>query len=416
MCDADVRGLRNLPGQAAEPSNRTTRNTPMGEPLKTFFSPALVVRLAADIERVHATFPESAFVEGASVRLDDLELLERAQQIADALATHLPRHYPDAIDILLRSLGPEHATDELIGAGMAPFYYLPHVLFVAQRGLDDFDLSMHAQYELTKRFSAESSMRAYIARDPGRTFEVLRRWTRDPNAHVRRLVSESTRLRLPWAARVPWLDANPERVIELLEHLKDDTSTLVRRSVANNLNDLGKVHPDLLTRTAEAWLAGASEERRALIEHALRSAVKRGEAGALRLLGYGRKAAVSVEEVRIRPRRVPIGGRVSIELTLKSRSRKPQDLLVDLAVHFVKASGRTAPKVFKLDRVVLPPGGRVQLGTTVSLAVHTTRKPQPGKHAIDVIINGEVKPLGSFQVAPSARPKTPGQPGRGRLR
>jgi len=101
---------------------------------------------------------------------------------------------------------------------------------------------MRAQYELTKRFSAESSIRPYIAKDPERTLAVLRRWTRDSNAHVRRLVSEGTRLRLPWAMRVAWLDGHPERVVELLELLKDDPTTLVRRSVANNLNDLGKVH------------------------------------------------------------------------------------------------------------------------------------------------------------------------------
>jgi 3-methyladenine DNA glycosylase AlkC len=156
--------------------------------------------------------------------------------------------------VLLSSLGTEHATDELLGAGMAPFFYLPHVLFVAERGLDHFDLSMRAQGDLTKRFSAESSMRPFIARDPERTFAVLGRWVGDGSAHVRRLVPECRRLRLPWAPRVAWLDAHPERVVELLERLKDDPSTLVRRSVANNLNDLGKAHPELLARTCAAWL------------------------------------------------------------------------------------------------------------------------------------------------------------------
>src|SRR6185503_9834864 len=106
----------------------------------------------------------------------------------------------------------------------------------------------------------------YIAADPKRTFAVLLQWTRDANAHVRRLVSEGTRLRLPWASRVPWLDANPERVLDLLELLKDDPTTLVRRSVANNLNDLGKARPDLLVSTCGAWLVDASPERRALVE------------------------------------------------------------------------------------------------------------------------------------------------------
>ena len=370
----------------------------MSYQLKSFFSPALVKRLAADVSRAHPAFPADAFVKQACSGLGTLELLDRGRHIGSALAAHLPADYPAAIDVLLRSLGPEHATDELIGVGMAPFYYMPHLVVVTERGLDHFDLSMRAQYELTKRFSAEASIRPYIAKDPERTFAVLTEWTRDPNAHVRRLVSEGTRLRLPWAMRVAWLDANPERVLALLERLKDDPATLVRRSVANSLNDLGKVYPDLLIRTCTAWLQDATPERRALVEHALRSAVKRGDAGALRILGYGRKAAVSIDRVQIAPRRVTIGGRVRVRFALMSVSKTAQDLVVDMAVHFVKVRGHAAPKVFKVARVTLPPKGTVTLQKTFSLAVHTTRVPRPGRHAVDVIVNGKATRVGSFEV------------------
>ena len=369
----------------------------MATTLKGFFSPALVRRLAAGLVRVHPRFPERAFVREACSGLRALELLDRGRHIARALAAHLPPAYPEAVALLLRSLGPEHASDELLGAGMAPFFYYPHTVFVAERGLDHFDLSMRAQYELTRRFSAEASIRPYIEKYPERTLVVLRKWAQDPNPHVRRLVSEGTRLRLPWAARVPWLDEHPERVLELLTALKDDPSTLVRRSVANNLNDLGKLRPDLLAATAAAWLEGAPPERRVLVEHALRSAVKRGNPDALRLLGYGGKAAVSVERVRFTPARAPIGGRVSMSFTLCSRSHRPQPLLVDVAVHFVKARG-TSAKVFKIGRLELPPRGTVDLRTTFSLAVHTTRVPQPGRHAVDVLVNGVARRAGSFQV------------------
>jgi 3-methyladenine DNA glycosylase AlkC len=375
----------------------------MAELLKSFFSPALIHRLAADVARVHPTFPARAFVNQACAGLEELELLDRGKQIARTLAANLPNRYPAAIEILLQSLGPEHPSEELLGVGMAPFFYLPHMLFVAEHGLDHFDLSMRAQYELTKRFSAESSIRPYIARYPDRTFGVLRKWTKDPNAHVRRLVSEGTRLRLPWAARVPWLDAHPERVLELLELLKDDRTTLVRRSVANNLNDLGKLRPDLLTKTCASWLEGASAERRALVEHALRSAVKRGQAEALHLLGYGTKPSVSIEQVRFDPPRVAIGGRVAVSFVLCSKSRAPQNLLVDVALHFVKANGQAAPKVFKLTRITLPPRGRVELQTSVSMAVHTTRRPRPGNHAVDIIVNGKARRVGSFQVTAARR-------------
>jgi 3-methyladenine DNA glycosylase AlkC len=327
--------------------------------------------------------PVSRFVKQACTGLEALELLDRGRHITRALETCLPESYPDAIDVLLRSLGPERASDELIGAGMAPFFYCPHTLFVAQRGLGHFDLSLQAQYELTKRFSAESRIRSYIARDPERVFSVLRSWARDANAHVRRLVSEGTRLRLPWAPRVAWLDANPERVLQLLEQLKDDVSATS------------------WSRTAAAWLADGSPERKSLIGHALRSAVKRGDADMLGLLGYGAKPAVRLEKVTFAPARVSIGGRVAMQFTLRSRSSSPQELLVDVAVHFVKARGVATAKVFKVTRLALAPRQRVALTTGFSLAVHTTRVPWPRRHAVDVIVNGHVMPAGSFRVVAS---------------
>lgn len=371
----------------------------MAEPLKAFFSPALVRRIAASFSGVDRKFPARSFTRRATSGLSALELVDRGKHIARALADHLPPDYPRAIDVLLRSLGPEHETDELVGAGMAPFFYLPHVLFVAERGLEHFELSMRAQYELTKRFSAEGSIRPYIEKDPERTFATLRKWARDPNAHVRRLVSEGTRLRLPWAMRVAWLDKNPRRVLELLELLKDDPTTLVRRSVANNLNDLGKVHPKLLVETSTAWLEkNTSKERRALVEHALRSAIKRGDAGALALLGFGKKAGVTLANAEFRPKRVAIGGRVEVRFSLRSTLGKSQSLLVDLRVHFVKANGNGSPKVFKLERFELPAHGEKALRTAVSLAVHTTRKPRPGRHEVDVLVNGAVIRVGAFDV------------------
>ena len=370
----------------------------MGEPLKTFFSGQLVTRLAREIARVHPAFAVRAFTNDASHGLDALELLDRGRHIANALGRHLPPAYPEALEVLLRSLGPEHATDELIGVGMAPFFYLPHTLFVAERGLEHFDLSMRAQYELTKRFSAEGSIRPYIAKNPERAMAFLLKWAADTNPHVRRLVSEGTRLRLPWAPRVAWLDQNPERVLALLERLKDDPTTMVRRSVANNLNDLGKVRPELLIRTAGAWLEEASPERRSLVGHALRSAVKRGDTNALALLGYGQTPDVTLEAVLFTPRRVRIGGRVAMTFGLKSTSRRQQQLLVDVAVHFVKARGVGAPKVFKLGRVSLAPRERIELKATFSLAVHSTRVPRPGPHAVDVVVNGRAIRAGAFDV------------------
>jgi 3-methyladenine DNA glycosylase AlkC len=370
----------------------------MGDPLKTFFSPALVRRLAADIERAQPGFASGPFIRQATAGLDQLELMDRGRHIARALHEHLPRHYPEAIAVLLRSLGSEHASDELVGAGMAPFYYLPHTLFVAEHGLEHFELSLRAQYELTKRFSAEGSIRAYIARDPERTILQLRLWTSDANPHVRRLASEGTRLRLPWASRVPWLDANPTRVLELLELLKADPASLVRRSVANNLNDLSKVHPELAVDTCRAWFAAGSPDTRQLVRHALRSLVKRGHRGALSVLGAGARPRVTVRAARLSAKVVRIGGEVRFSFTLESAIARAQDLVVDYVVHFVKANGALRPKVFKLKRIQLEAKGSAVFEGKVSLAQLTTRKHYPGRHRIEVAVNGETQALAAFEV------------------
>jgi len=143
----------------------------MAEPLKHFFSEGIVRVIAADLHRVYPAFPERRFVEDCMTGLDDLALLARGWRIAEALHEHLPKPFPAAVDIIIASLGPElEGTD---GFGMAPFRYLPHVLFVQKYGLDDFEPAMVAQRELTKRFSSESSIRAFLVRYPEATYARL---------------------------------------------------------------------------------------------------------------------------------------------------------------------------------------------------------------------------------------------------
>lgn len=370
----------------------------MAEPLKTFFSRALVRRIAASIVEVHPRFDGAAFVRDASNGLDDLELLARGRHIATALHTHLPRRFVDAVGVLVRSLGPAHASDELEGAGMAPFFYLPHTMFIAEHGLDDFEVSMDAQHAITQRFTCEFSIRPFLEHHPQATLAVLRRWAVDPSPHVRRLVSEGTRPRLPWAPRVRWIEAHPERVLPLLEVLKDDPASAVRRSVANHLNDLSKTSPAIVHEIAGRWLRGAPAERRALVRHALRSAVKRGDRRALALLGFGGAPRVEVTNVAFSPKRVRIGEKTRVTFTLVAKAARPQALAVDLGVHFVKARGRTSPKVFKVGVVTLGPRETATFAKTISLAVHTTRKPNPGRHTVDALVNGERFEIGAFVV------------------
>ncbi len=281
---------------------------------------------------------------------------------------------------------------------MAVFRYLPHVCYVSKYGLDHFEHAMQLQYELTKRFSAEFSIRGYIEKYPDATYARLQHWATDPNPHVRRLVSEGSRPRLPWAPRLRAYQKDPRPVIALLELLKDDPELYVRRSVANNLNDIAKDHPDLAVEVCRRWSKGASPECRWIIKHALRSLVKQGHPGALELLGVGAKPKIRISPAKFMPKTVRLGGLVTFEFTVTSTAAKPQTLQIDYRVHFVKANGKAAPKVFKLKRLELPARAAVTLGGRVSFAPMTTRRSYPGMHTFEAVINGVTYPLGALNV------------------
>jgi 3-methyladenine DNA glycosylase AlkC len=245
--------------------------------------------LAQNIALVHSDFDAPGFQRDALEGLGPLSILRRGEHVARALRRHLPPAYDDAIAILTRSLTPPLSRTE--GLGLAVFFYLPHVSFVALYGLDPaenggrdpFETSMTAQYELTRRFSAEFSMRPFLIQWPERTLARLLEWTKDPDPHVRRLCSEGARPRLPWAIRIPAFLRDPRPLIPILEALRDDPAEYVQRSVANHLGDIAKDHPELAFEICERWVSGASEERKWPIRHAVRHPAKHGVAAALRL-------------------------------------------------------------------------------------------------------------------------------------
>jgi 3-methyladenine DNA glycosylase AlkC len=257
---------------------------------------------------------------------------------------------------------------------------------------------MRAQYELTKRFTAEFSIRAFLERYPEESLRWLARWARDPNVHVRRLVSEGTRPRLPWARRLRSFQQDPAPVLELLEMLKDDREEYVRRSVANNLNDISKDHPQLVVDVAARWWADAGGDRKRLVRHALRTLIKAGDAGALEVLGYGPDSPAQVRSVTCEPDVVAIGGKVRIAIEVLNPVDREVGALVDLRVHFVKKSGATSHKVFKGSELALGANEIATVRKTISVAQHSTRKHYPGRHDVEVLLNGVVHPGATFDV------------------
>ncbi len=368
----------------------------MAEPLKNHFGADVPALLAASICAVHPPFRAKAFVKDALVGYDALELTGRGRHLAAVLHRHLPAHYPEAVDILVRASALPLKRD--VASGMTGFFFMPHCFFVAEHGLGHLAESFAAQHALTQKFTCEFSIRPFLIHHPKATLAQLHKWAHDPSDHVRRLVSEGTRPRLPWAMRLPAFQADPRPVLELLELLKDDAALYVRRSVANNLNDIGKDNPGALVEVAKRWRVNASPEREWVVRHALRWAVKQGDVGALKALGFGKVAAVELLKPVFSPQKAVIGGTVNIAFALHNPTAKPQNWMVDLAVHYVKANGSTRAKVFKLKAVTLVPGATVDLRKTLSLKEMTTRKHFAGSHRVEALVNGQPIAVGDFQL------------------
>jgi 3-methyladenine DNA glycosylase AlkC len=312
----------------------------------------------------------------------------------------LPADREEALRIVVDALPAENPDDEL--TGFESFALLPFVFFVADHGIDHFEPSMTAQYELTKRFTAEFSIRAFLERYPDETLARLRIWTADPNVHVRRLVSEGTRPRLPWAPRLRSFQADPTPVLELLELLKDDPEEYVRRSVANNLNDIAKDHADRVAALAARWLADASPERRRLVRHACRGLVKAGHPAALAALGLA-PAPVRLDRLSIATPVVRFGEALSFEIVLALDGAEPREIALDYVVRHRKANGGRTPKVFKWRVLTLVPGAPLRLARRHPMRPITTRVYRDGPHRLEVVANGATLGGAEFELTGSGR-------------
>ncbi|MFY2762618.1 DNA alkylation repair protein [Arenimonas sp. MALMAid1274] len=371
----------------------------MTEPFKNLINPALVRECGAHLRRAWPGFDRATFERRALAGLDGLEMKARAMHIADALEVTLPEDFDRAASVIEAALAPP-AVDDSLGlrtsdAGLAGWIGWPLGEYIARRGLARPERGLQALHALTQRFTAEFAIRPYLVQHFALSLATLRRWQDDPSPHVRRLVSEGSRPRLPWGLRIQSLVADPSPTLPLLRALQDDPSAYVRRSVANHLNDIAKDHPGVIADWLAEHLPDAGTERRALLRHASRTLVKQGDARVLKAWGLG-KAFKGKVAFTLSPRRVAVGGSLVLELSLTSSARASQALAIDYIVHHVKANGSTSPKVFKGWQRTLAPGETVQLRKTHSLRPITTRVYHAGLHRVDVQVNGQCLASASF--------------------
>lgn len=349
--------------------------------------PQALVTIANAGAAASPRFDRAAFLAAATSGLDALSIMERVRHIADALRPAVPADYPAALEVI---------------TVMAPrlthgFQAVAVTEYVARYGLDDFDRSMEALAALTRFGTAEFAIRPFLALDADRALATMAGWTSSDDEHVRRLASEGARPRLPWAARVPALKADPTRAAPILEALKADPAIYVRKSVANHLNDIAKDRPDwLLDRLADwpqddphtAWI----------IRHALRTLIKQGEPRALALIGVGHGAAVTVRDFTVEPAVVRLGERIAIAAAIVSNSPESQPLVVDYRVHYARAGGKSAAKVFKWKTFDLAGGEAVALRINQTIRDFSTRRHHPGRHNVELIVNGQTMATSEFDL------------------
>ena len=374
------------------------------EPFKNFLNPALVQRAAAALAQAGGAAFDAARFERESLHgLEALELKARAQHIARALEATLPEDFGHAAALLEASLAPPRPPGEAVPqaadeeTGLRGWIVWPMTEYVAQRGLATPARALACLHALTQRLTAEWAIRPYIERHPDLTWATLHTWTTDPSEHVRRLVSEGSRPRLPWGLQLKGLIADPSPTLPLLRALQDDPSDYVRRSVANHLNDIAKDHPGLVADWVAEHLPDASPQRRALLRHACRTLVKRGDARILDLWGLGAAFEGRVT-LRVSPAQLMLGEALEVVVQLHSGAARPQALVVDYAVHHRKANGSLAPKVFKGWSLTLAPGERRELRRQHALRPITTRRYYGGEQALDVRVNGTVQASCRFQL------------------
>lgn len=359
----------------------------MGEPFKNLIGPAEVDWLAERLSSAWAPFPAAEFKRLAKKGLAALELKARARHLADALEVTLPKKPAEAFRVLTRMLAVP---------GGSGFRYFAVSEFLERHGPRDVEAALRANYELTQRFSSEFCIRTLILEAPDRTLRELAVWASDESEHVRRLVSEGTRPRLPWGRQLPPFIEDPSKVLPLLERLKDDPSEYVRRSVSNNLNDIAKDHPEVVLAIGKRWLKNATPERKKLVEHGLRTLLKRGDPRALALIGAHGADSLRIE-ASLSPARVKLGGRVTFVAKVKNEGAQALHAVLEARVHFVKVKG-TSVKPFRLARVDLEPGQEVEITRSLELRHRTIRRLFTGVHEVELQVNGARSPMGRFRL------------------
>jgi 3-methyladenine DNA glycosylase AlkC len=352
----------------------------MPEKLKDILFPREKVQLFANLlVAVYPPFEAGKFENlVCDEKWPERELKEKMRHTTHCLHLFLPDDFSLTVDIL-KSIVPKVEGFEAI--------VLPD--YVEVYGQEHWDISLPALGELTKCGSSEFAIRSFLNKNLKKAMEYMYRWAEDEDYRVRRFASEGCRPRLPWGAGVPALKKDPSPVIPILEKLKDDPELFVRKSVANNLNDISKDHPELVLDLCESW-QGKSENTDWIIKQGCRTLLKKGNKRAMLLFGFANPGKINTGNLKLSNDSPAIGDEITFSFDVKVETSFKQKVRLEYIIHYVKSSGKTSPKVFQISETLLKKGTH-RIKKKHSFANMSTRKHYPGEHKIEIVVNGKVK-------------------------
>ena len=355
----------------------------MATPLKYMYNPAFFEKLCPVLEQCIPGFHSQEFIFRIfNNQWPDLELKERVRRITTVLHQMLPPQFGLAVQHILLISRILEAGDRLQGF---EYIFLPD--YIEAHGLDHPDASLEALGEITRLVSAEFAVRPFLIRYPEKAMQFFHKWSQSKNANVRRLASEGCRPRLPWARALVTFKEDPSPILPLLENLKQDPSSYVRKSVANNLNDISKDHPQIVIALAEKW-SGTHPHTDWIIRHGCRSLKKAGDEKTLRLHGFNAGSKSRISKLLL-PKEIRIGGLLNFTFAFKNIENKAAKFRLDYAIDYVTASGKISRKIFKISESTFPPGEKITITRKRSFKNFTTRKHFRGKHLLSIIANGK---------------------------
>lgn len=369
---------------------------PVPEAFKNIYNADAIARFANILQSNYSGFDRDSFLQHALANLNALEMKARSNQIVLALTQTLPSNFTEAANIIHACLASpmvdagnwSYEQTEQVVDGIQGWMIMPLCEYVGRYGQAHFDNAMSLFHALTQRSTAEFGIRYFLKAMPEQTLAKLAEWTTDPSVHVRRLVSEGTRASLPWGMQLPAFLQQPAYTESLITALRDDPEEYVRRSVANHINDLSKVHPKWTANLTEKWLQDASPARKKLLKHACRTLLKQGNQQVLALFGFV-PAEADLIELALACDVVDYGSGLEFEFAAQCTAAQSQQWMVDFVIHHQKANGTLTPKVFKWKSVTVAPKQQVQWQKSHAIKPITTRKYYNGAHRISVVINGK---------------------------